>query len=181
MMGDMSDDQPWAGRFTLGTACGLAGEGESGRLGGTLVHSERQESVWIGCRSRVRTTSDGESSIDMEPVTLSLDNYESGGRSVHDDIRDCLAGYAKLPTSMPMPTTANQLCIEDGWGAAAAAAGHQQPLSTNTGLHAQADGICRARRKDTEAEQGMGERLTPREVRSQKCFAQAANGLVSSW
>jgi hypothetical protein len=104
MMGDMSDDQPWAGRFTLGTACGLAGDGESGRLGLLWEgDSERQESLWIRCRSRVRTTSDGESSIDMEPVTLSLDNYESGGRSVHDDIRDCLAGYAKLPTPMPMP------------------------------------------------------------------------------
>jgi hypothetical protein len=161
MMGDMSDDQPWAGRFTLGTASrqrvsvrfggrfGVWQAGISGRQ-----DSERQESLWIGCRSRVRTTSDGESSIDMEPLTLSLDNYESGGRSVHDDIRDCLAGYAKLPTPMPMPampTTTNQLCIQDGWGAAA---GHQQPTSTNTALHAQADGICRARRKDAEAEAG---------------------------
>jgi hypothetical protein len=39
MMGDMSVDQPWAGRFTLGTAsrqralCGLAGDLECGRLG----------------------------------------------------------------------------------------------------------------------------------------------------
>ena len=87
-------------------------DGESGRHAGWDCgegDSERQESVWIGCRSRVRTTSDGESSIDMEPLTLSLDNYESGGRSVHDDIRDCLAGYAKLPTPMPMPmpTTAH--------------------------------------------------------------------------
>lgn len=168
MMGDMSDDQPWAGRFTLGTACGLAGDGESGRLGLWEGDSERQESLWIRCRSRVRTTSDGESSIDMEPVTLSLDNYESGGRSVHDDIRDCLAGYAKLPTPMPMPTslpTDHHLptMCRRGWGAAA---GHQRPLSTNAGLHAQADGICRARRKATEAEAGDGRW----KVRSQKVF-----------
>jgi hypothetical protein len=160
MMGDMSDDQPWTGRFTLGTACGLAGDGESGRLGLWEGDSERQESLWIGCRSRVRTTSDGESSIDMEPLRLSLDNYESGGRSVHDDIRDCLAGYAKLPTPMPAhaylpPPTTNYVSRERGWGAAAGHQ-HQQPPSTDADLHAQADGICRARRKATEAEAGDG-------------------------
>lgn len=189
------------------SVCGFwrAGDGESGRLGLCgRRDSERQESVWIRCRSRVRTTSDGESSIDMEPLTLSLDNYESGGRSVHDDIRDCLAGYAKLPTPTPTPmapcpcpclpprntptttTTVPTMCgIEGRLGRrrrpATSTSTSKQATSKHqhrTGLRAQADGICRARRKAAEAEAG-DERA--QSEKSESVLRNAANGLVSCW